>query len=476
MKAREEDVTPLPPNFSMDSIVSPPHGLGDSQAPDADPMALKRNPVTAAYSIDTAKASTSALDSAAFAPEGVQHGTYGAVHADGVPLEYLALLRHAAEGAAAVRGLKGTVLVYGASRPAGMAAVQLAASAGCAVAAVVDGQHSGHEEMVDVVKGLTTEPGFAVAEEYALCKANFRELVLRTVSGEDGKEGFHPTSFLDEFKKNLIDYTQAYPNDLPAAVDAEQLRFVGKEKDRANFKVNMEAYLSQYSPGAAPIDEAELHANFDTEQYDLFKKKFGAQTTAVISGGDGVTNTDRFAPAEIVSNMSRSPESSSDDASTTNKDYPFEFSVLNPSPPTTPALKGGPIAGAIIEVTPELSAAATAVSQAKTLREKAESLQFLSEGQRNAYAAASSIISLAKAAKAPIRTVNGTLPGLESVSPNEEDIQTALDAMAIEEDGTSKLNYFIQVYRAGDFEAYEAYGVHRACEPCAGPRTVVVTK
>ena len=27
-----------------------------------------------------------------------------------------------------------------------------------------------------------------------------------------------------------------YPDDLPAAVDTEQSRFVGKEKDRANFK------------------------------------------------------------------------------------------------------------------------------------------------------------------------------------------------------------------------------------------------
>ena len=120
--------------------------------------------------------------------------------------------------------------------------------------------------------------------------------------------------------------------------------------------------------------------------------------------------------------------------------------------------------------------AAEAVSKAKTLRAKAEALQFLTEGQRNAHAAASSLVAIAKSANAPIRVVNGSLPGLDSVSPKDEDVQTALDAMAIGDDGESKLNYFVQVYRANDFEAYEAYGVHRATEPCAGPRTIVVTK
>jgi hypothetical protein len=326
--------------------------------------------------------------------------------------------------------------------------------------------------MVDVLKGLTSEPGFAVSEEYALVKANFRDQVLRASNGEDIQEGFDSAAFLAEFKRNLIDYTQMYPDDLPAAVDAERLRFVGKEKDRKNFQVNMEAYLSQFAPGAVPIDEAALNAHFTIEQYDLFKQKFGIQTTAVISGGDGVTNTDRFAPAEIVSNMIASPETS--DAEPT--EYPFEFSVRRPSPPITPVLKGGPIVGAVIEVTPELYEAAEAVSKAKTLRQKAEALQYLTDGQRNAHAAACSIVSLAKKANAPIRTVNGSLPGLDSVSATEEDVQTALGAMAIDEGGESKLNYFIQVYRAGDFEAYEAYGIHRACEPCAGPRTIVVTK
>ena len=280
MKIREE-INPLPPNFSMDAIRPPPHGIGSPQEADSDPMALVRKPVTAAYSVDAIGGKLSALDSSVFGAGGeVQHGTFGKINADGtIPLEYLALLRPAAEGAAALREMdvkNGTLLVYGATRPSGMAATQLASGQGCAVVAVVDGQHSGHDEMVDVVKGLTNEPGFAVAEEYALCKANFRDLVLRTVGGEDIKEGFNSAQFLDDFQRNLIDYTKTYRDDLPAAVDAEQLRFVGKEKDRANFKANMEAYLSQYSPGAAPIDEAQLKAIFDTEQYELFKKKFGA--------------------------------------------------------------------------------------------------------------------------------------------------------------------------------------------------------
>lgn len=168
MRAREV-IEELPPNFSMDAIKPPPMASLDPVEDELDPMAYHRKPVTSAHAVDLAKSATSALDSAAFGPKGsVVHGRFGAVDpgaASTVPLEYLALLRPAAEGAAALReistsakGAKGTVLVYGASRPAGMAAVQLADAAGHAVIAVVDGQHSGHDEMVDVVKGLTTEP------------------------------------------------------------------------------------------------------------------------------------------------------------------------------------------------------------------------------------------------------------------------------------------------------------------------------
>mmetsp|Transcript_20080 Transcript_20080/g.43570 ORF Transcript_20080/g.43570 Transcript_20080/m.43570 type:complete len:524 (+) Transcript_20080:118-1689(+) len=491
MRVREE-IEELPPNFSMDAVKPPPHGFGEDFDEDPDPMAYNRKPVTSAHAIDLSKGggAISALDSAAFGPKGaVVHGRFGdvdAAAAQTIPLEYLALLRPASEGAAALREISeasksatGTVLVYGASRPAGMAAVQLANASGNAVVAVVDGQHSGHEEMVDTVKGLTSEPGTAVAEEYALCKANFRDLVETTVSGDDfTSHNFDSNKhqFLSDFKANLLDYIEAFPSDLPAAVDAEQFKFVGKEKDRANFKTNMTTYLSQFQQGADPIDPARLDANFTVDQYDLFKKKFGIQTTAVISGGDALgTNTDRFAPGEIVGNMCAVPEVASDEPK--EGDYPFEFSIKNGPTPLAPTLKGGPITGAIIEVNPDLLMASEAVASAKTLRAKAEALQFLTEAQRNAFAAASSIVALAKKSGATIRTVGGSLPGLTEIQkPSDADITTALKGMEIGEDGTSSLNYFIQVYRAGDFPVYEAYAIHRANEPLSGPRQIVVTK
>lgn len=493
MRVREE-IEELPSNFSMDAIKPPPHGFGEPYEDEPDPMAYVRKPVTSAHAIDLSKGeggAASALDSAAFGPKGsVVHGRFGDVDASAastIPLEYLALLRPASEGAAALREISeasgsagGTVLVYGASRPAGMAAVQLADASGNAVVAVVDGQHSGHEEMVDVVKGLTSEPGTAVAEEYALCKANFRDLVVKTVEGEDHTSYDFDTNqynFLSDFKANLLDYVEAYPSDLPAAVDAEQMKFVGKEKDRANFKTNMETYLSQFQQGADPIDPAQLEANFNVEQYALFKRKFGIQTTAVISGGDDLgTDTDKFAPAEIVRNMCASPEK----APATEKmdgDHPFEFSIKSGPTPLAPTLKGGPITGAIIEVNPDLLAACEAVDAGKTLRAKAEALQFLPEAQKNAFAAASSIVALAKNANATIRTVGGSLPGLTEIQkPSDADVTTALKGMEIGDDGTSKLNYFIQVYRAGDWPVYEDYAIFRAKEPLSGPRQIVVTK
>lgn len=55
-------------------------------------------------------------------------------------------------------------------------------------------------------------------------------------------------------------------------------------------------------------------------------------------------------------------------------------------------------------------------------------------------------------------------------------MQEALAAMSVADDGTSKLNYFIQVYRANDFPIYTEYAAHRATEVLAGPRQIVVTK
>jgi len=48
--------------------------------------------------------------------------------------------------------------------------------------------------------------------------------------------------------------------------------------------------------------------------------------------------------------------------------------------------------------------------------------------------------------------------------------------MDIDEDGSTKLNYFVQTYRAGDFPFYGDYAVHRAKEPMTGPRQIIVTK
>ena len=73
-----------------------------------DPSAYQRNPVTSAHAIDTAKAQISTLDSVAVSPTGsIVHGKYGDLgpDANGVPLEYLALLRMAAEGVAGLRAI-----------------------------------------------------------------------------------------------------------------------------------------------------------------------------------------------------------------------------------------------------------------------------------------------------------------------------------------------------------------------------------
>lgn len=318
-------------------------------------------------------------------------------------------------------------------------------------------------------------------EEYALCKANFRDLVHMAAEGDDYLSYDFDTNqynFLSDFKKNVADFIEVYPSDLPAAVDEEEMKFQAlyKDKDRKNFKANMTAYLSQFPAGADAIDPAQLDANFTVEQYGLFKKKFGIQTTAVISGGDNLgTNIDRFAPAEIVNRMCASPEKESE--AKTEGDYPFEFSIKNGPAPLAPTLKGGPISGAVIEVTPDLLVASEAVAAAKTLRGKAEALQFLTEAQRNAFAAASSVVALAKNAGGTIRTVGGSLPGLTEIQkPTDADISTALKGMEIADDGSTKLNYFIQVYRAADWPVYEALAIHKAKEPLSGPRQIVVTK
>ena len=48
--------------------------------------------------------------------------------------------------------------------------------------------------------------------------------------------------------------------------------------------------------------------------------------------------------------------------------------------------------------------------------------------------------------------------------------------MELGEDGDSKLNYFMQVYRVSDWPVYEDYAIYRAKEPLSGSRQIVVTK
>eukprot|EP00978_Attheya_sp_CCMP212_P012854 scaffold32099_cov50-Attheya_sp.AAC.13 len=429
MKQREITAVmdePLPPNYTLDSI-RPPKYWGSPGEPTPDPNAYQRKAVTSAHAIDLSAnpPKLSARDSAAIGPSGaVVHGRYGELGeaASGIPLEYLALLRPAAEGAAAVRLVceasktngTGTLLVYGATQPNALAAVQLASSSGMAVVAVVGGEGSGDDEMMDIVKGLAQEPGTAVPEEYALVKRNFRDLVQATVHGEDlGTSPQDADAMLAEFKANLLDYATTFPDSLPAAVSPDMLTLDVTARDRDNYRSNMEEYLSQFTAGSPPINKQLLEAYFTKEHYATFKTKFGTQTTAVISGSQDAAK--EFNPAAIVRSMLDDPAYPLDEEATAQEEVegagpfvPYYFSVLD-STKIQKGLeikKGGPIAGAIIAVTPDLQVAATALDKAgPSLRAKAEALQFLTDAQRNAFAAASSVATIAKEAGGSIYVV-----------------------------------------------------------------------
>lgn len=400
MKRGGRNTEPIPPGHTIDAVKPPPLFSTAPSMPTLDPMAHVRQPVTSAHMI--VDHVVSARDSVAIAPSGsIVHGRYGDLGVqDGIPLEYLALLRPAAEAAAATAhlGHKGTLLVFGATQPAGLAAVQL--WKGPAVCAVVGGEHSGEDDMMAIVKGLTKEPGFAVAEEYALLKKNFADMVSATVNAET-MEPADPETYLADFKKNLLDYSVAYPDTRPAAVSASHLEFKNKkDKDREHFRDNMDPYLAQFPAGSPPMDPAKVDAYFNAEQYAIFKTKFSTQTTAVITGDD----VGDFSPAQIVSSMIQRPEQGSPSP---DGPIPFEFS-LSANTLDIPCTPAGPVAGAIIAVTPDLEVAAKALHAANTKREKAEALQFLTFAQRNAFAAASSVVAQAKGA--PVLVVGGTCP------------------------------------------------------------------
>lgn len=381
-----------------------------------DPNYYHRNPVTSAHAIDVAKGEVSKLDSVALDPSGsVVHGRYGDLGdaAAAIPLEYLALLKPAAEGVAALRVATekasgpGTVLVFGATQANGMAATQLATASGHAVVAVVGADHSCNEDMVEYMKGMIPEPGTAVAEEYAIAKKNFSDLVDGIANGDEGLSCYSAEEMLEEFKENLLNYVEMYPEDMPAAVDPSSLKFLGMEKDKDQFRTNMEAYLAQYPPGAPAIDKQQLESNFTSEQYEVFRNKFWEQTTSVISGDE----SHYFSPPHIVKDLMKSPEQL--DRKTFEQGaakIPFSFTPnkgFHPEGTVAPA--GGKVAGAVIAVTPDLETAAKAVDAAKTLREKAEALQFLSNAQKSAFSAACSVAAQAKKAGAPVVAVGGGL-------------------------------------------------------------------
>ncbi len=386
-----------------------------------DPMAYNRKPVSSAHAIDlTANPpKLSSKDSAALSPSGtVIHGRYGELSIDpsaGIPLEYLALLHPAAEGAAALRTIsdgstKGTVLVYGAGDSAAMATAQLASAEGHAVVGVVGGHQSGNIEFCDELKAVVNEPGAIVPEEFAMVKGLMKELVDVTVNGEVEEEA-DPTTYVKDFQANLLDYAKYFPEDV-LSPNAEDYTFQGKEKDRKYFDENITAYLSQFAKGSPAFDEVVLQESFTKEQYAIFKSKFHQQTTGVITGDD----TSDFNPPDIVKAMSERPEAISDylknqthSIDGSSADFvPYEFSILkNQTTNGLDAEKGGPVLGAVINVTPDLAAAAEAVAAAKTLRGKAEALQFLTNSQKNAFAAACSVASIAKEAGKPVITVGG---------------------------------------------------------------------
>lgn len=424
-RRRVKDAVNLPSalvaNFPTKTIESAP----PASTEDEDPSFYHRNPVTSAHAIDVEKGQISTQDSVALSPTGaVVHGRYGELSADaveGVPLEYLALLRMAAEGAAGVAKVgtkKGTVLVFGASQANGLAAVQLAAAAGHAVVGVVDAQHSCNEDVVEYVKAMIPEPGTAVAEEYALAKKNFADLVSGIASGNEGLACYSSAECLKDFKANLLAYAEAYPDTMPAAVDASKMKFLGMEKDKDQFRTNMEAYLSQFPPGSPPMDKAQLETYFTSEQYEVFRTKFWEQTTNVISGDE----SHFFSPPHIVQDLMKTPEKF--DNSLKDLSYPavpYSFTTVNNFyPPGTEQGAAGPIVGAIISVTPNLKIAAEAVAKAKTLRGKAEALQFLTHAQKDAFTAASSVASLAKKAGAPVVAVGGKIhkPSISIITRN----------------------------------------------------------
>eukprot|EP00542_Grammatophora_oceanica_P015690 CAMPEP_0194028436 /NCGR_PEP_ID=MMETSP0009_2-20130614/2397_1 /TAXON_ID=210454 /ORGANISM="Grammatophora oceanica, Strain CCMP 410" /LENGTH=482 /DNA_ID=CAMNT_0038667825 /DNA_START=136 /DNA_END=1584 /DNA_ORIENTATION=- len=470
---------PTPPNYNLESIPMPPSYKegGPPMGEDAtdDPAYYRRKRIKSAHMVEGLK--LSARDSATVTEAGtIVHGRYGDLGVlDGIPVEYAALLHPAAEGAAAFRSLgatePGTIVVYGASQPAGLAATQLASAAGNAVVAVVGSEHNGFDTLMDSINGFTKEPGCCVPEELATLKKNFYELLESTMKG-DKCDAIDTETYLSDFVTNTLDYAEAFPNTRPAAVGEHYLEFWGMDKDREHFRENMDAYLDQFTKGSPPINGDALKAKLNIDIYKAMKAKFNPQMTKVITGDPH----GEFNAADFVSDIS---EGKWEDPAPEHTSM-YEFVVDRKEVAELPK-SGGPMKGCIVNPTPELMNAIAKLGSLKlpqkTLREKAEALTFLSDGERNAITAVTTIVQVAKDHNVPLVVTGGSLPGYKSTEVTDEDVQEALSAMDIDEDGSSRLNYFVQVYRAGDFPIYEQYAIHRQnAERLAGPRQFVVTK
>jgi hypothetical protein len=226
------------------------------------------------------------------------------------------------------------------------------------------------------------------------------------------------------------------------------------EKDRDEWENNMEAYLSQFPPGSPPLDKAKFDAFFSTEQYEIFRHKFWKQTTAAISGTEDQNTT--FSPPHIVKEQLEAPETLSHGTYPgAGPVFPYSFSSLQQLyPEGTEATPGGPIIGAIIAVTPALQNAAEKIAAAKTLRAKGEVLQFLTHRDRAVFGAACSVAACAQKVGAPVVVMGGSLPGLTTAKETDVDVKEALAAMDIDDNGETKVNFFVELYRSNDFPFY----------------------
>lgn len=319
------------------------------------------------------------------------------------------------------------------------------------------------------------EPGTAVPEEYAHSKANFNDLVRNITTGDEGIATPSPEEYLEDFKKLFKDHSEYYPDTRPAAVSEEELDFHFMEKDREHFQENMAAYLEQFPQGCPPVDGAVLDAVFSTEQYEIYRQKFWKQTSGVISGDDTPFDAPHVLHQQLVA-----PEKLEHETypGTNEPDFPFSFSILNQMFPVGSELpQGGPVVGAIICTTAPLQKAVAAIAAAPTKRGKGEALQFLTRAERCALYGARNVAVQAEKVGAPVLVIGDyTLTGYQPVEITDVDVRAALLAMDIDDNGKSRLNYFVQAYRANDHPFYSDYAVFRASEVLAGPRQIIVTK